>query len=359
MDSNATKATIAAVYSDKGSTYNTTDDTAVFSIRNGAVAMFTQGEVLDIRDASASYAVIGEVQVLDVFHDTTIFGNNITYPSICVQLTSTTGVTVNDAADFNDVATGAVGTGDVLCHQDDAYSATTGCGFDAGFRGMVDLGATPGTYFGVNRNTAGNRYLLPYGRYYDSPNADGTGTAQPLDLDTIIDDMAKTMARFINPTRRWLRNNDLAFSEAIVMQVPPNLMPSITRHAGRDTQRFTVIEPRSLSEAERRKLIAVRDFDGVVLRTALPIPPLALQLEPLMPPDTIRIWEPSVFEWLQLGNNSRQPTWLNNDAGGRWHVKRNASTGNLKVFLDAMCWRIVAPFCSVPRLVWEGRMLAP
>jgi len=352
QNSKATKATIVAKYDTKGSTYSTAT-TAVFALINGGVAQFSQGEVLDVRNSNDSDAVIAEVQVQDVFHDTKIFGNDLTYPSICVKLTAATGMTANDAGNLDSVEVGVVGTGDKLCHQDDG----TGAGFDAGFQGLVDLGATPGTYFGVNRNTVSNRYLLPYGRDYDT-DGDGTGTAQALSLDTIFDDCYITMGRMINPTRRWLRNNNYKFSDAIVMQVPPALAPSISRHAGRDNQRFTVIEPSSLSEAQRRKLIAVRDFDGVVIRTTLPIPPVAIQIEPLMPPDTVRIWEPGVFEWLQLGNNSREPQWLRNDAGGRWHVKRSASTGNLQVLLDAFCWRIVAPFCAIPRLVWEGRGLA-
>lgn len=342
-DYQATKGTIQGIYSTAGGTY-TTADSAILTIADASIAMFTPGEVLDVRDATGSYAVLGEIAVTDVFHNSNAYGVDVSYPSIRVSVT-------NVDANMDDFDTVAVG--DTLCHADDTYHLTTFPGFDASFSAMVDVtGAT--TYFGQTRTDPGKSYLMPYGKDYSSG-----GDNQPLDLDTIFDELSITMGLFINPTRTWLRNNDLKFTDAIVCQAPPALMPSIQRQAGEAGRRWHLIQPRTLPEAEQRKLIAVSGWNGAVVQTfGEQLPPIAFQVEPQMAPDTIRFFEPAVMSWLQLNSNSRQPQWLRNENGGRWHVKRNATTGNLQFSMDAVCFRTVAPFCSVPRLVYQASGLA-
>jgi len=343
-DGDAMKGLVEAKYSTLGAVYSQAD-TAIFTVKSGGIANITEGEVLHIRDATAAYAVIAEVQVRDVFHDTDVLGNALSYPSIRVTLTDTaTSYTCNNAGHLD-----AVAADDEIAHQGDALAS----GFEAAFSAMCDTDRSdPSTYFGVTRTAAGKAYLMPYGHNYTSGGADVA-----LNLETVMDKMSITMGRFINPTRKYLRNSGLKFSDAIVCQVPPELMPSIERQAGADSRRFTIITPSTLDDAKRRKLIAVDGWNGVVVQT-FNLPPIAFQLEPQMKPNTIRFFEPAVMEWLQLGANSRQPRWLRNDNGGRWHVKRSASTGRLQMALDAVCWRIVAPFCSVPRLTYEATGLA-
>ncbi|HUU82377.1 MAG TPA: hypothetical protein VM243_02630 [Phycisphaerae bacterium] len=345
-DADALKAVVMAVYAADGSgAYGGSADTAILTIDQGGVSNFTPGEVIHIRDGTTAATLNNECVVTDVFEDGIVGTYDLGYPALRVQLTSATTasvmlsgtqttITIESANDAFD----QVADGDELVHQGDGSAV----GFDAGFISMANI---DNTYFDVIRTTAGNNYLVPFNKSFASGGVD-----QPIDLAALFDWIAVTVSKHIGPAAMQLARERIEFSKSLVCQVPPDLMPCIERAVGDASRRWNVTTVQSLADAKAKKVLGVMGYDGVVVKT-FSLPPVVFIPEQLMSPTTVRVWAPEVFEWLQLGNAGRQPLWLPNDANGRWHTRRNVTTGNLSVVKDAFAYRVVAPFCRCPKLV--------
>ena len=338
-DKDSKKAAVVATYNTLGGTYNASATSAVVTIDGGGIAMFSRGEVLAIRNSTTN-AVRLKVQVRDVFQDKYVYGTNLSYPSLRLTITSDNAA-LEAAGTVEDIIFDNLADGDEITHYGDYEDS----GWDASWGAMCDvLTTSPPTYFGVTRTGMGKDYLLPYARDYASAGVD-----QPLDLDAIFDDYTAYVANLIGPSRMQLDESMPVYDRALIWQVNPKLIPSMQRQASDSGRRWNIINPSTLDAAKRKQMIAVTGWNGLVIQS-FGLPPIAVQSEPQMSENQMRIWDPAMYDMLQLGGTSRQPTWLRNDAGGRWHVQRNATTGALKFFLDAVCWRVSAPFCRLPKV---------
>ena len=337
-DADAVKAIVRAVYSGTGGVYSQADS-CVVTLKNGSVCNFTPYEAICWRSAGTDRdqsSTKYEAVVMDVFEDGNVDGTDLTYPALRLGLSS---------RDANVTSFDTLAADDELVHYGDLQTK----GFDAGFQAL----ATPAsTYFGVTRTDAGKNYLNAFNKDFSSGGVD-----QELDLTALFDWLAGTLDLHIGPTRAELEQERKTFTGALVCQVPPALMPSIERQCGDSSRRWTVEPVRNIQDAKLKKVIAVYGYDGQVVKT-MSLPPIAFVREHLMRPDTVRLFAPEIMEWLQLGTTSRSPTWLANDANGRWHTRRNVTTGNLSPYKDAYCWRILAPFCRVPKLVAQATGMA-
>lgn len=329
------KAAVAAKLNKVGGSYvaNGTATDAFLGLSNGSLASFHEGQLLDIRNGSSTSTPRVTVQVNDVVHDIWWLGGN-----------KGAGIVVT-------IHAGAANLDAVLVGDHIVDSGETDGGYYASFSSLCDLGATPPDYFGIDRKLKGNGYLRPYGRNYAN-----NGVPVPLNIDAHFGAMADTLA-YVVPQSRAIRGaRGWKFSDALIAQCPPELVSEAIRQAGQDSQRFTKESPATLAEAERMKIVAVRGWDGVVIRTAN-LPPIALQSEPLAPSNTIRVWDPSAWEFIRLG--SGKPTWLPNDAGGIWHNRRTPATGNLAMEFDAFGFINECVFCDLPRSVYTIQGVRP
>ena len=351
INSNAdcVKAEVAALYNLDGTTYSDTQSFAFIKISDGSISNFHIGEILDIRAASDNANIRSTVQVNAVCHSPYYQGSNIG-PGIIVEsnivygnplATGTGNGTTTQDQYLNNLADGD----EIVTHGEGAD------GFPASFSTLCDLGASPSSYFGITRAgttaaTAKNHYLIPYGRDYTSG-----GASTVLDLDTHFGHMADTMGYVFGPSRAYRMNRGFQLTDAIICQAQPDLVNEMARQAGEGSQRFTRRIASDMDAASRQKLVAVAGWNGSVLFNPN-LPPIVLQPEPLAPSDTIRIFEPSSYEWIRMG--SKQPRWIKAPGGnGMWHVRRNVTTGNLTMILDASGFCIETFFCDQPQLTYS------
>lgn len=340
LNSNAdcVKAVVAAVYNEDGTTYTSGQTDAFIKVDQGSISSFHPGETLHIRAASDNADVQVKVIVNDVVHDEYFRNLNIG-PGIIVTISAVGPGDSGTDSNLDNVADGdeIVAAGET----DDNYPAAFGalCDF---------TGAT--AYFGLTRTTKGNAWAVPYGRHYDA-SGNGTGAATALNIDTHFGNMFKTFGRTLSNARQYRKNRKFQLTDAIVCQANPDLIAEVAKQAGDSSARFTKQIAASMGDA-RKSLTAVAGWDGVVLHTPYSaMPPILLQEEPLMPSGTIRLFEPSTFVKYCMGG--RKPQWIPNAAGGNWHNRRNTSTGNLTVTLDAFGFTINTYFCDQPRLVYQ------
>lgn len=337
-DANARKCLVAAKYKHDGDTYpGGTATVAFLKIDSGSISGFHQGEIIDIHNASTS-AIRIVAQVNDVIHDTYMFGRNVG-PGISVTLSSDYAASGVDNH-FDNVA-----DNDMIVNRAEA----AGCGYHAAFSSLMDLTTSPGTYFGVTRTTAGNRFLIPYGHDYSVGGTYGAnnGTMVTLDIDAHFGPFADVMGYLIPPARAYRKNKDFQLTDALVCQASPSLVNEIVRQAGQGSSLFTRTIASDMDSAARAKLVAVAGWNGAVLINPN-TPPIVVQPEALAPANTIRMFEPNCWEFVRMGGNA--PTMIKTPQGDMWHNRRNTTTGNLTSILDASGFVIEAPFCDQPRL---------
>lgn len=338
-DANARKCLVAAKYTVNGATYSQAT-TAFLKIDAGSVSGFHQGEIIDIHSGStATVRVVA--QVTDVIHDTYMLGANVG-PGITVKVSTdypSTGGYCDDA-NFDNVV-----DNDMIVNR----AELAGCGYHAAFSSLMDLTTTPGTYFGVTRTTAGNRFLIPYGHDYSVGGTYGSnnGTMVTLDIDAHFGPFADVMGLLIPPARAYRKNKDFQLTDALVCQASPSLVNEIVRQAGQGSALFTRAVAADMDAASRAKLVAVAGWNGAVLMNPN-TPPIVVQPEALAPANTIRMFEPNCWEFIRMGGNA--PTMIKTPQGDIWHNRRNTTTGNLTSILDASGFVIEAPFCDQPRL---------
>jgi len=344
------KGYVNAVFDTDGTTYTDGSTSALLQVTRGSISSFKAGEYIHVRDASANAEdtdpqIKGQIE--DVIYDEYFRGVNCG-PAIIVSIKSDgPGIDATDANfdTVEDVATANAGTDEIAStgENDDNYPAAFGA--------VIDLSAAPSAYFGKTRTAVGNAYLLPMGRYWDS-SSDGTGTAAGLDLDNHFGAMFHSYARMLSTSRRFRRNRKFKLTDAIVCQAPPELVGEIARQAGDATARFTREMTGQMDAARRLKLVAVAGWEGVVLHCPMTaFPSIAIQEEPLMDSNTVRFFEPSCMEFIRMG--SRRPMYVPNASGGKWHNRRNATTGNLTMSVDAFCHVEETVFCDQPRLLYQ------
>ena len=346
---------VGAVYDEDGTTYNDGQTDAFIKITKGSISLFHPGQTLHIRHASVNEedgttGTLPQIKcvVNDVCPGAYWFGNNVG-PGIVVTITTDGDGTSGEDSNFNtveDAATAATNT-DEICltgENNDAYPGSFGA---LGMTGDV----TPSTYFGITRTTKGNGYLIPMGRHWDS-SGDGTGTKTALDISTHFRAMYKDFGGLLSAARGYRRNRDFALSNAIVCQAHPDLIAEIVIQAGESPQRFNIEQASNMDAAKRRAMFASYGFDGAVLRNSYDtIPPIALQPETLMDNGTIRLFEPSAGTWLRIG--SKRVTWAKVGTGNSyWLVRRNATTGNRTMQVDAFGYVLETIFGDQPRLIY-------
>jgi len=337
QDANCVKALVAATYKFDGDTYPGSNATVAFiKIDNGSISGFHPGEVIDIREASTTTERVCAM-VNDVIHTEDYRGHTGVGPGITVTYNSTYagGGTYSDAH-FDNVADGD----EIVRHLE-----VDGAGFPASFGTLIDLGSSPSTYFSIDRSTQGNMYLVPYGKSYLS----GTSNVN-LDIPTHFGEMVDTMAMVIGPSRIWRGERDFKVSNALVAQAQPDLVNEIARQAGEDNARFTAEISSTMDAARKKHFVANAGWNGAVLHHPN-FPPIVVQPEPLCPPNKIRLFDPSAWTFYRLGGS--RPNWIRNDTGGRWHVRRNTSTGQLTKTRDASAYVHETLVCDQPRTVYE------
>jgi hypothetical protein len=165
------------------------------------------------------------------------------------------------------------------------------------------------------------------------------------------------LSRMIPTEREVLQTEGVDMTDAILCQAQPDLILEACKQAGNDNARFTQQLANTIPAAERRKLVAVNGWDGVVIR--LPgFPPIAMVPEPLMQPGKIRLWDPNQWEFISLGPN--RPEWLR-DGGGIFHLNRQSagsgSDAKLTPKYIAGCLMFNTVFCNKPRTVYEMQNL--
>jgi len=340
---NCVKALVAAKYKADGDTYSQAVS-AFLKIDTGSISMFHPGEIVDIRAASDGADIRNTCVVNDVCHTTNFLGFAVG-PGIVVTLDTVYG------------RTKASGTGNGTTTQDEyldniadgdeivRHSEVDGAGFPASFDSLIDLSSSPSAYFGLTRTTAGNFYLVPYGKSYLESSANVN-----LNLETHFGDMVDTMAMVIGPSRIWRGQNDFKLSNALVAQAQPDLVNEIAKQAGSDNARFTREMSSTMDAARKQTFVANAGWNGAVLHHP-GFPPIIVQPEPLCPPNIIRMFEPSAWTFYRLGGKA--PNWIRNDGGGRWHTRRNVTTGNLTKIRDASGYVHETVVCDQPRTVYE------
>jgi len=105
-----------------------------------------------------------------------------------------------------------------------------------------------------------------------------------------------------------------------------------------------------MDSARKLKFVANAGWNGAVLHHP-GFPPIVVQPEALCPPNKIRLFEPAAWTFYRLGG--REPIWIPNGNGGRWHVKCNVSTGRLTKVRQASAYVHETLFCDQPKTVYE------
>jgi len=340
---------VAAVYDPDGTAYTSTATTALVQITKGSISAFRPGLYVQIRAASDNTDIRLKGKVEGVIYDENFRGNASVGPGIIVSIqTDGIGSDDGDQTNFDTTQAAAASTTNT---DEIVASGETDENYPAAFGALADLGTTPGTYFGKTRTAVGNEYLIPMGRHWDS-DGDGTGTAVPFVVNTHMGTMIRSFSRMLCRSREYRKNHRYQLTKAIVCQAPPPLCEEMASQIGTDNVRFTKKMASDLSEAMQRNLVAVGGWDGAVLRSATSIMPvIALQEEQLMDPGTIRLFEPSAFEWIRM--HQKETQFIPNAAGGFWHNRRHATTGNLQYQLDAFGFVNETIFCDQPRMLYH------
>ena len=342
-----TKAVIDTRYDQDGTAYDTpgSANTQLFwKIKSGSISSFHPGERLDVRAGATGTTVRTTVQVLDVIHTTDFRGNAGVGPGIVVEYDSTytissssvNGITYDGDSDLDS------------CVADDElvrHAEIDAAGFPASFGTLIDLDSSPSTYFGINRGTVGNYYLVPYGKSYLS----GTDNVN-LNIETHFGEMVDVMAMVLGPSRIWRGERDFKLSNAIVAQAQPDLVNEIARQAGADNARFQTEMSSTMSAARKKEFVANAGWNGAVLHFPN-FPPVIVQPEALAPPNKIRLFDPSAWTFYRLGG--KQPTWIRNDTGGRWHAMKNLTSGRLTKRRQASAYVHETLVCDQPKSVYE------
>ena len=308
---------------------------AFLQVDQGSISKFHQGELIDIRIASTEVnRVVGVV--CDVWHDTVYQGLSVG-PGLLVAADA-----AGDSAAHFDL--GGDTDFDNAVDGDEIFSSgeADGSGLPVGFGELFKRSGTL-AYFGITDRTApGYQFLIPYGRDYSSG-----GASVEIDIDTHFGNMADTMGMLFGPARLNRRKRGFAMTEAIVCICPPDLVNTVARQAGQSTIQFTAEAASNLPEARRKQLTSVQGWVGSVIQHPT-LPPIVLQGDPCATKDTIRIFEPSTFEFIRMG--SKIPKFIPNASGGKWHNRRNVTTGQLTMSMDASGFVVETLFCDQPQL---------
>jgi len=337
---------VTKVYAAAGTAYSQATSSAFLKVQ-GAISAFKPGMYIHIRAGSDNADIQVLAKVNDVCYDEYFMGYNIGPGIVCTVATDGVGVDGSDTYfDAIDTAATAAPNTDEICMSGEAAS-----NFPAAFGALCGTGS----YFNITRTTAGNAYLIPTVRHWDSANT-GLGTPAPFNTDEHMGAMVKAFARMLSSARQYRRNRGFRLTDAIVCQVHPDLLWSMVKDFGDSNSRFNMKMASDFDSATRQKLIAVAGWDGGVLRTPLDvIPAIALQSEPLMPAGTFRLFEPSCMEVIRLKGKKLQ--YVPNAAGGYWHNLQNQTTagttgGHLSMQVTAFGYVVETFFCDQPRLVY-------
>ena len=347
MDVNCVKALVAAKYDADGTTYTSYGSGAAqafLQIDNGSISMFHPGEMIDIRNASDGTDPRIVCQVMDVCHTTDFMGVSDIGPGITIEYDSSGagGTYAGEATVYNDTNFDNVADNDEIVRHGEGDAE----GYSGSFGTLIDLSSSPADYFSLARTTIGNYYLVPYGKSYLDANSANVN----LNLEDHFGEMVDTMAMVIGPSRIWRGQNDFALTKALVAQAQPDLVNEIARQAGGDNARFTREIASKMSAARKAEFVANAGWDGAVLHHP-GFPPIIVQPEPLCPANKIRMFEPSAWSFYRLGG--KEPNWIRNDTGGRWHIRRNATTGNLTKIRDASAYVHETVVCDQPKTVYQ------
>lgn len=320
------KGTIQAVYAADGTAYSQATEAFLQLDTATQVSWYHPGEII-IDSAGV------EMKVEDVCHDEYFRTKNVG-PGIVVSLYTVEGEGETHLDTV--IATNTI----------KVKGETTGDGFPAAFGNLCNRG-DPGTYFGIDRTATGNFFLIPYGRSW----ADSNGNDETFELDKHWGVMADTYGRLLGPARRYRRNRKFQLTGAVVAIAPPDLTAEIARQAGQFSLQFTREVAATRDSALMKKFVAIDGWDGVVIRHPN-MPPIAIQSDPAAAANVMRVFEPSTYRFIRMG--SRKPNYVPNGLnGGKWHPRRNVSTGQLTMTLDAYGFCIETPFCDQPRLTYS------
>ncbi len=334
LNSNAggKKAKVAALYKGDGTSDAYASGPAVFvKIDDGGVANFHRGEKIDIRNQSTTglRLTTGLITVKDVWPDEYYRGCNIG-PGLVLSCSSEDFTTCAD----ND---------EIVASGEGAASY----GYPATFAGVADLATSPASYFGLNRTTAGNAYLLGHGRAVNAQ----------LDIDRDFGTMFRIYSRFMPFLRNLMKDalemEKVELTDALVCQASPELVAEVAKQAGDSTVNFNVALASSLDEAKRRKLVASTGWNGHVINTPLLPMPIILQPEAQMATGEIRVFDPNCWTWLTSGNDTKgNPEWVPVDErGGLWHNVTSSGQPTPKFTAHCFVWN--TPFCEQPSTVYR------
>lgn len=338
QDGDGVKAVVAAVYKPDGTssdppttmTYRgSTVDGAFITIDQGSVSKFHQGELIDIRDTGGTGTdVLVTCVVADVWHDSVYQGEDVG-PGLLIALD-----TVGTETDLAGIADG-----------DEIFSSgeEDGSGLPVGFGELFKRSGTLAYFSVTDRLAPGFQFLVPYGRDYASG-----GVSAVIDIDTHFGNMADLMGMLFGPARKNRLKRGFSMTDAVVAICPPDLVNSVARQAGESDIQFTAQAASSMSDARQQKLTSVRGWQGSVIHHPT-LPPIILQSDPVATKDTIRIFEPSAFEFIRWG--SKKPKFIRHAGmGGIWHNRRSTSTGQLTMSMDASGFVIETLFCDQPQI---------
>ena len=315
-----------------GTAFTPGTTTAFLPLSGGSIASIHCGEFLDIRTVAAA-TVRCTVQVNDVILDTQWLGN-----------TNGPGIRVTYSAAGADATMNNVAANDVVVANGEGLTD----GFDSSFASLGSLGSSPSTYFGIDRRSVGNMFLLPYGRNY----AVG-GAAQNLVLDTVFANMCATLANLLGPSRSFRVGQGFELTDAIVCQAQQDLIIEAINQATNTNSRFTKEYASTLGEAQRKKLVAWSGFDGLVIRFPFPgIPPLVMETEQLCPANEIRVWDPNSWKIIRMGGkNGTGINWLPAGPNGWiWATSPGTTAGTMSTTLRANGLVYMVPVCDQPQV---------
>lgn len=311
-------------------------DVAYLPLTSGSTSMFHEGEIIDTRDPGSGDVGI-QLLVKAVVHDGYYLGVSMGSPGIIVA--------TEDGSSYDDAHCDDIASGDELVASGEA----NGDGFPGGFDLVGDLtGAT--AYFGLDRDSTApqNFFLVAAGRDY------GGAT---LDIAKHLGAMSAFYGQMLTQSRQRRMYDKFDMTEAIVCQASPKLLDDIVRQAGDGRDLFTSEHSSSLSEAKKKKLIAVQGWDGVILRHPH-LPPLALESESLMPNNQIRAFDPNAWEFVRMGG--MKPNWHRSPGvKSRWHTVRDSSTGRIENVYEAGCSVYETPFCDIPKMNYFVKDVEP
>lgn len=259
-------------------------------ITGGSISYFSDGQIIDVRNSGgADYATNGEdVEVIDV---------NVADNSIGISGSA-------------DVA--AITTGDTL-HLSDEYA-----------NGIVSMGAIFGgetTVFGVDRSTAGNRWMIPTRMRVGESNA-------PYD-PTMLNDAARTL--------RHIRDENGGY----VMFCSPEIMNDVIEKADEKT---IIQQPVTNSSGP----FATYGFQGFVYYHPS-FGKIALESDPFCVQNTIRMLR--VGDWGSLWGTTESFEWLPGALGGIWErLQESTSSVQKGMFYEANGYATMVDWCKRPRL---------